>query len=311
MSAAVAWKGSAKIKSPHAARGATSGSGSSRTASARPKPNHYARDGARPSGRTATTSRTRGASSARACATAARSVSPASTTGRSPASTCARRGSTCCRSTRWARSTRRCSPTSTRCARCSGKELRDLGRLPYPMVRRRGERGFTPGLVGRGARPGRRPRSGATTPTAFALYLTARGITNEVVLRRARRSTRFLGTNNVDNAARVCHAPSTTALKRTIGVGRDHVLVHRRHRQRPDRAVRRQRRQRAAGVHEVPLPGAQARRQGRRWSTRCASRASTATGCRATSRARCSARRWPTSSSACTPAATSRSSTAC
>src|SRR5215813_10484089 len=24
----------------------------------------------------------------------------------------------------------------------SGKELRDLGRLPYPMVRRRGERGF-------------------------------------------------------------------------------------------------------------------------------------------------------------------------
>ena len=30
--------------------------------------------------------------------------------------------------------------------------------------------------------------------------------------------TRVIGTNNVDNAARVCHAPSTTALKRTIGV---------------------------------------------------------------------------------------------
>ncbi len=30
--------------------------------------------------------------------------------------------------------------------------------------------------------------------------------------------TRVIGTNNIDNAARVCHAPSTTALKRTIGV---------------------------------------------------------------------------------------------
>ena len=45
--------------------------------------------------------------------------------------------------------------------------------------------------------------------------------------------------------------------------GRDDVLVHRRHRQRSDRALRGQRRQRAAGVHEVPVPGAQARREGR------------------------------------------------
>jgi molybdopterin-dependent oxidoreductase alpha subunit len=30
---------------------------------------------------------------------------------------------------------------------------------------------------------------------------------------------RFLGTNNIDNAARLCHAPSTLALKRSIGVG--------------------------------------------------------------------------------------------
>ncbi len=30
--------------------------------------------------------------------------------------------------------------------------------------------------------------------------------------------TRVIGTNNVDNAARVCHAPSTAALKKTIGV---------------------------------------------------------------------------------------------
>src|SRR6185436_4450974 len=32
------------------------------------------------------------------------------------------------------------------------------------------------------------------------------------------KAARFIGTNNVDNAARVCHAPSTTALKAAIGV---------------------------------------------------------------------------------------------
>ncbi len=97
-----------------------------------------------------------------------------------------------------------------------GKELRNLGRLPYPMLRRAGERGFTRvswddalDLVAERIR--------AHAPDAFALYLTARGITNEVYY-TAQKVTRFLGTNNVDNAARVCHAPSTTALKRAIGV---------------------------------------------------------------------------------------------
>jgi molybdopterin-dependent oxidoreductase alpha subunit len=97
-----------------------------------------------------------------------------------------------------------------------GKELRNLGRLPYPMLRRAGERGFSRvswdealDLVA-----GRIREHG---PDAFALYLTARGITNEVYY-TAQKVTRFLGTNNVDNAARVCHAPSTTALKRSIGV---------------------------------------------------------------------------------------------
>ena len=34
----------------------------------------------------------------------------------------------------------------------------------------------------------------------------------------AQKAARAIGTNNVDNAARVCHAPSTTALKDSIGV---------------------------------------------------------------------------------------------
>jgi molybdopterin-dependent oxidoreductase alpha subunit len=103
-----------------------------------------------------------------------------------------------------------------RLARCNGRELRALGRLAYPMVRRAGEPGFTRvswdealGIVASHIR--------ATTPDRVGIYLTARGITNEVYY-VAQKAARAIGTNNIDNAARVCHAPSTTALKATIGV---------------------------------------------------------------------------------------------
>src|SRR5688572_19609704 len=56
-------------------------------------------------------------------------------------------------------------------------ELRELGRLPYPMLRRRGEAGFTrvtwDDAIGRIAA---RIRAGAH-PDRFALYLTSRGVT--------------------------------------------------------------------------------------------------------------------------------------
>jgi molybdopterin-dependent oxidoreductase alpha subunit len=100
--------------------------------------------------------------------------------------------------------------------RLRSKELRDLGRLAHPMVRRRGEPGFTRvswdealDLVA--------GRIRESTPDRLAVYLTARGLTNETYY-VAQKFTRFVGTNNIDNAARVCHAPSTTTLKRTIGV---------------------------------------------------------------------------------------------
>jgi len=98
----------------------------------------------------------------------------------------------------------------------SGRELREMGRLAHPMVRRRGDRGFSRvtwdealDLVA-----GRIRRAG---PDRVGIYLTARGVTNEVYY-VAQKAARFIGTNNVDNAARVCHAPSTTALKQTLGV---------------------------------------------------------------------------------------------
>ncbi|MGQ0804334.1 MAG: FdhF/YdeP family oxidoreductase [Actinomycetota bacterium] len=98
-----------------------------------------------------------------------------------------------------------------------GRALRDLGRLAHPMVRRRGEPGFRRvswdealDLVSAGIKEG--------GPDRFGLYLTARGLTNETYY-VAQKVVRFLGSPNIDNAARVCHAPSTTTLKEAIGVG--------------------------------------------------------------------------------------------
>lgn len=96
-------------------------------------------------------------------------------------------------------------------------ELRELGRLPYPMVRRRGERGFTRvswddalNLVA--------DRIKATHPDRLGFYLTSRGTPNETYY-AAQKAVRAMGTNSVDNAARICHSPSTVALKQTIGAG--------------------------------------------------------------------------------------------
>ncbi|MFO7168732.1 MAG: FdhF/YdeP family oxidoreductase [Chloroflexota bacterium] len=95
-------------------------------------------------------------------------------------------------------------------------ELRDLGRLPYPMIRRRGEPGFQR-ISWDAALDLVAERIRATTPDRLAFYLTSRGITNEVYY-AAQKAVRALGTNSIDNAARVCHSPSTVALKQALGV---------------------------------------------------------------------------------------------
>jgi molybdopterin-dependent oxidoreductase alpha subunit len=101
--------------------------------------------------------------------------------------------------------------------RLSGKELRDLGRLPYPMIRRRGEPGFRR-VSWDEALDGVAGRLRTADPARVAFYLTSRGITNEVYY-AASKVARFLGTNHVDNSARLCHAPSTVVLKEMLGVG--------------------------------------------------------------------------------------------
>jgi molybdopterin-dependent oxidoreductase alpha subunit len=101
-------------------------------------------------------------------------------------------------------------------AQLTAAELRELGRLPYPMIRRPGERGFTRATWEQALELAA-SRLAQTDPRRIAFYLTSRGVTNEVYY-VAQKAARFLGTNNVDNSARICHAPSTVALKQAIGV---------------------------------------------------------------------------------------------
>ncbi|MGH7338541.1 MAG: molybdopterin-dependent oxidoreductase, partial [Myxococcota bacterium] len=55
-------------------------------------------------------------------------------------------------------------------------------------------------------------------PERIAFYLTSRGIPNETYY-AAQKAARVLGTNHVDNSARLCHAASTSAMKATLGHG--------------------------------------------------------------------------------------------
>lgn len=98
----------------------------------------------------------------------------------------------------------------------SSKELRDLGRLGHVLRRRRGERGFARVTWDEMWREvaERWPRS---APDRAGMYVTSRGITNEVYY-VAQKVMRYLGTNNVENSARLCHSPSTAGLKSTVGV---------------------------------------------------------------------------------------------
>jgi molybdopterin-dependent oxidoreductase alpha subunit len=94
-------------------------------------------------------------------------------------------------------------------------QLRELGRLPYPFLREKNAKGFRRITWDDAlARIGGRIRQSNPKRTAF--FITSRGVTNEVYY-MAQKAARFIGTNNVDNAARLCHAPSTAAMKHAIG----------------------------------------------------------------------------------------------
>ena len=98
----------------------------------------------------------------------------------------------------------------------SNAELRELGRLPYPMLRVRGDQGFRR-ISWDDAYAHMAKRIRASVPDRLAFFVTSRGVTNEIYY-MAQKVARFLGTNNVDNAARLCHSPSGAAMKHALGV---------------------------------------------------------------------------------------------
>jgi len=97
----------------------------------------------------------------------------------------------------------------------SSAALREMGRLPVPLLRHRGDRGFHP-VTWKEAMDVAADRIRASTPERLAFYLTSRGLANETyyVIQKA---VRAMGTNSIDSAARVCHSPSTFGLKETVG----------------------------------------------------------------------------------------------
>ncbi len=96
-------------------------------------------------------------------------------------------------------------------------QLRDLGRLPYPMIRQRGEKGFRR-ISWDEALEVISDRIRTTTPDRLSFYVTSRGTVNETYY-ATQKAVRAMGSNNIDNAARICHSPSTAGLKAALGAG--------------------------------------------------------------------------------------------
>ena len=104
-----------------------------------------------------------------------------------------------------------------RLKRMEPEQLHSLGRLAYPMVRRRGERGFLRvsweealEVVCKSIR--------ATLPHELAFVATSRGLTNEVYY-VFQKLARVLGTNSVDLCSRPRHVAGVAGLKATLGYG--------------------------------------------------------------------------------------------
>ena len=112
----------------------------------------------------------------------------------------------------------RCSPTSRRCAEleqrssCASSAGCRIRCCASGATRAFAASRWDDALdADRATHPRERSASGSRSSSPRAASRT-RSITWR------RKSARFLGTNNVDNAARLCHSPSTGAMKATLGV---------------------------------------------------------------------------------------------
>lgn len=99
----------------------------------------------------------------------------------------------------------------------SNEELHQLGRVPYPLIRRPGQAGFSR-IAWEEALQLVADRFASTDPDSMGLFVTSKGLTNEsyYVLQKL---ARIAGTPHIDACARLCHAASGVGLKQTIGWG--------------------------------------------------------------------------------------------
>jgi molybdopterin-dependent oxidoreductase alpha subunit len=99
----------------------------------------------------------------------------------------------------------------------SNEELHRLGRVPYPLIRRPGERGFSRASWDEALDLVANRMLGAE-PDRMGMFVTSRGLTNEAYY-MLQKLARIAGTPHVDSCARLCHAASTVGLKQTMGFG--------------------------------------------------------------------------------------------
>src|SRR5262249_2889352 len=99
----------------------------------------------------------------------------------------------------------------------SNEELHQLGRIPYPLLRRSGEKAFTR-ISWKEAVDLIASRMAAADPDRMGMFVTSRGLTNEAYY-MLQKLARVAGTPHIDSCARLCHAASTVGLKQTLGFG--------------------------------------------------------------------------------------------
>jgi molybdopterin-dependent oxidoreductase alpha subunit len=99
----------------------------------------------------------------------------------------------------------------------SNEELHHLGRVPYPMVYKKGDSGFRR-ISWEEALNKAASALSAADPEHVGFFASSRGITNETYY-TFQKLARAAGTPHVDSCARLCHAASTVALKEMIGWG--------------------------------------------------------------------------------------------
>ncbi|MFL5322449.1 MAG: molybdopterin-dependent oxidoreductase [Myxococcaceae bacterium] len=97
----------------------------------------------------------------------------------------------------------------------TNEQLHHLGRLPYPLIYRKGDKGFRRISWDEAIRKAAAAMR-TTDPDRMGFFASSRGLTNEAYY-TFQKLARVAGTPHVDSCARLCHAASTTALKETIG----------------------------------------------------------------------------------------------